>query len=87
MKNIIIIDIDTERVDEDGNAAVLRLGKPEEFRPNTPEEHKSSLNMDVRSLTEGLVELIHIGSINEYGDKDVYLSEVITRLNEGVKPE
>jgi len=89
MKNVIIIDIDTERKDEEGNAAApVVLGKPEYLgQPTNEEEAIAMINTDVRSLTEGLITLVMTSDLNGYGKKEDYLSGIVAQLTEGLKIE
>ena len=89
MKNLIIVDIDTERIDEDGNTAPpVVLGKPEYLgQPTNEEEAKAMINMDVRSLTEGLITLVMTSDLNDLGKKEDYLSGIVAQLTEGFKIE
>jgi len=88
MKNMIIIDIDTDRQpDEDGKVAPpVVLGKPEWMgQPTNEEETIAMINTDVRSLTEGLITLVMTSDLNNFGKKEDYLSGIVAQLTEGFK--
>jgi len=92
MKNVVIIDIDTERLDDGGKPLTVVIAKPEHMgQPTTQEEAKTMINMDVRSLTEGLITLVMTSDLNGYGNKEDYMSGIVAQLTEGlqleVKPE
>jgi len=80
MKNIVIVDIDTERKD-----AVV-VGKPADIpEPTSLEEAKVMVDLDIKSLTEALVTLVAASHINNFADKDGLIKGINNRLLEGVK--
>lgn len=86
MKNVVIIDIDTERKDSDGKPTTVIIAKPEHLgQPTNEEEAKTMINMDVRSLTEGLITLVMTSDLNGYGKKEDYLSGIVSQLTEGLQ--
>lgn len=88
MKNVVIIDIDTERVDDKGNPVVVEFGKLEEHgQPTTKEEAKAMIHVDIRSLTEGLVTLVMTSELNGWGKKEDYFAGITAQLREGLQME
>ena len=85
MKNVVIIDIDTERVDDKGNPATVLIAKPEHMgQPTNEEEAKAMINTDVRSLTEGLITLVMTSDLNNYGKKEDFYAGITAQLKEGL---
>jgi hypothetical protein len=86
MKNVVIIDIDTERVDDKGKPLTVLIAKPEDLgQPTNEEEAKAMINMDVRSLTEGLITLVMTLDLNGYGKKEDYMLGIVSQLTEGLQ--
>jgi len=80
MKNIVIVDIDTERTD-----AVI-VGKPADIpEPTSLEEAKVMVDLDIKTITEALVTLVAASHINNFSDKDGLIKGINNRLLEGVK--
>ena len=80
MKNIIFIDIDTER------EKVVQIGKPTDTpKPTTPEDAKKMILEDIACAIEGLCSLIHIADQNKYEDKAVLVNESVNHLNNMLK--
>lgn len=77
MKNIIIIDIDSER------EAPITIGKPSDVKkPTTQEEAKSFILTDIACVVETLKLMISIADQNKYGNKKAIVDEAIEHLNE-----
>jgi hypothetical protein len=78
MKNIIVVDIDTDR------NPVVQIGKPElADMPNNEAEAKEMLNKDMACLTEALVTLIHAAHQSGYKDSAESLRDCIKHLENG----
>ncbi len=76
MKNIIFVDIDTEREQQ------VQIGKPAEIAPPAnPEEAKAMINTDITCLCEALCTLIHMADQNAYGKKEELVKTSIGYLN------
>ena len=76
MKNIVFIDIDTER------EIKVQIGKPEEITPPTnAEEAKTMINSDISCVCEGLCALIQMADQNGYGKKELLVKASIEHLN------
>lgn len=76
MKNIVFIDIDTER------EIKVQIGKPEEITPPTnAEEAKTMINTDITCVCEGLCALIQMADQNAYGNKEELVKASISHLN------
>jgi hypothetical protein len=76
MKNTIFIDIDTERERQ------VLIGKGHDAAvPTNEQEAKEMIAIDIASLCEGLCELIHVASQNEYGSKEGFVHASIEQLN------
>lgn len=77
MKNTILIDIDSERDKK------IIIGKPElTQKPETTEEAKTMIIMDIADICDVLCELIHIADQNGYGKKSELVNAAIKSLNE-----
>ena len=76
MKNVLIVDIDTDR-----DRKILIGKKPDTVQPTNIEEVVTMVNLDILSLTEALCELIHVSDLNGYGLKEEYVSHSIEKLN------
>jgi hypothetical protein len=82
MKNIVLIDIDTER-----EQPVL-IRKPSTIvPPNTPEETKKMLTDDIACTCEALCMMIKMASDNGHGDKEDLVRTSIKYLNDVLKNE
>jgi glycerate-2-kinase len=80
MKNIVIVDIDTDRPDS------VAIGKPPHIpEPTSLEEAKAMVDLDIKSLTEALMTLVAASHINNFADKDKTITGINDRLLEGVK--
>lgn len=80
MKNIIIVDIDTER------DQIVVIGKPETFpQPQNKEEAAKLVSDDILGLCEGLIALINASDRNGYRNAPDSLKDVINHLQDGVK--
>ena len=76
MKNIIIIDIDTER-----EQPVL-IGKGKETPPpSTVEEATKMLFEDIACTTDALISMVHIVDQNKYGTKEDLIEKIKIQLN------
>lgn len=77
MKNIVIIDIDTERADNP-----LIIAKPnKENLPKSREEAKITVLDDIKTLTEGLASLIRHSNANGYASKDILIDAIVKHIN------
>lgn len=75
MKNVIIIDIDSEREKK------INFGKPNDFeKPVDEESAKKMILTDITCLLESLCELIHIAHENNYSSKDVLVNTSVDML-------
>mgnify|MGYP001580237955 FL=1 len=80
MKNVVIVDIDTEREDQ-----IILIGKPEEFKqPETKEEAFKMLDDDILSLSEALVSLITVGNDSGHKSKDDLYNQCINHIKDGI---
>lgn len=76
MKNQIYIDVDTEREQP------ILIGKGEAVTPpTTPEGAMEMITTDITCLCEAMCTLIHMATINGYGTKDEYITELKARLD------
>ncbi len=65
MKNILIIDVDSDRT------PALQLRKPADTpKPSNAEEASKALVNDLASTCEALCALIHMADQNKYGKKE-----------------
>lgn len=78
MKNVLIIDVDTERT-----PAVKFL--KDRDQPQSPEEAKKMVIDDISCACEGLCGLIHIADQNKYGEKKELVTTAIKYLNDMLK--
>jgi len=77
MKNLIIIDIDTER------EQVVKINKPTDFvTPTTPDEAKKMIIDDISCTLEALCTLIYVCEQNNYGNKKDLVNTCIKYLND-----
>ena len=75
MKNIIFLDYDSERVDNE-----IRIGKPNQEAPTNRELELDLLNQDLDLISGGLIKLIDEAHKLGYWDKSVILDDVIGKL-------
>ena len=75
MKNIIFLDYDSERKDNE-----IRIGKPNQEVPTDKELESELLTQDLDLLTGGLIKLIYEAHKLGYWDKSVILDNVIGKL-------
>lgn len=76
MKNIIIVDVDTEREDP------ITLGKPtSDDLPKNKEEAKDTIIKDMICLTEALVLLISVANTSGYKSTEDSLNDIKEHLN------
>ena len=76
MKNILIIDIDTDR------APQIQLRKPEDVKPpTTPEEASASILQDISCVFETLRSLINVCDKSGYASKEDLVKASIAHLN------
>lgn len=65
MKNVVIIDRDTDR------EVKIELKKPEgDNKPTTPDEAKKVIIDDISTTTEGLITLVKMANDSGYMDAD-----------------
>jgi len=77
MKNIVIVDIDTDRKEQP-----LILGKQQDFvLPENVDDKNELIFNDIKTLTEGLASLIRHADLNGIHKKDVLIDAVIKHLN------
>ena len=77
MKNVIIIDVDTEREQQ------LQIGKPSDIQaPTSPEEAKAIIVNDIACVFETFKTMVLIADKSGYGKKEDYIKTAITDLNE-----
>ena len=80
MKNIIIIDIDTEREQQ------LQIGKPSDIQPpNSQEEAKEIITTDISCVYEAFKMMVRIADQSGYGKKEEFVKTAIADLNEFLK--
>lgn len=76
MKNILIIDADTERTPQ------ITIKKPKGFEtPNTKEEAKSMLLNDISCSFDAICQMIQILHDNQYANKKEITKILIDDLN------
>ena len=76
MKNLIIIDIDSERKQP------IIFGKgPEFIYPTTFDEAKDMILTDINCLCESLYTMIHTADQNNYGTKKELVDKCIIHLH------
>jgi len=84
MKNIIIVDVDTERT------PVTQIGKMEgSDLPKNKDEAKDSIIKDMACLTEGLVQLIQAADDSNFKTKEESLADIVRHIEIGTsdKPD
>lgn len=75
MKNIIFLDYDSERKDNE-----IRIGKPNQEAPTDKALESELLTQDLDLITGGLIKLISEAHKLGYWDKSVILDNVIGKL-------
>jgi len=75
MKNMIFLDYDSERKDEE-----IRIGKPNQEIPKDKESELEILKHDLNLLNDGLIKLINEAHKLGYWDKSTMLTEVVDKL-------
>jgi len=75
MKNIIYLDYDSERKDNE-----IRIGKPNQEPPNDKTLENELLSQDLDLITGGLIKLISEAHKLGYWDKSTILTEVVDKL-------
>lgn len=76
MTNKLFIDIDTDR-----ESPIKISHSDEDGIPQTPEETKALIMLDLESLEETLITLIHITHINQFGDRTELVQNAIQKLS------
>lgn len=75
MKNIIVIDVDTDRPDQ------ILFGKTPEFPdPTNREEAKEMIITDISHVSGALCTLIDIADYNQYATKELLINSVKEQL-------
>lgn len=77
MKNILILNIDTNR-----DQPIIIAKPPDSVPPATPEQAKEMVLIDIKCITESLCRLIDIAHLNGYGDKVTLTDEAILTLHQ-----
>lgn len=75
MKNIIFLDYDSERKENE-----IRIGKPNQEVPTDSVDESEMLTQDLDLITGGLIKLISEAHKLGYWDKSVILDNVIGKL-------
>jgi hypothetical protein len=75
MKNIIFLDYDSERKDNE-----IRIGKPNQEAPTDKALESELLTQDLDLITGGLIKLISEADRLGYWDKSLILDNVIGKL-------
>lgn len=79
MKNVVIIDIDTDR------EQAVQIMKPSGGGiPSNAEEAQAMVAMDIKSLTEGLVTLVTGSHLNDYSNKENDYADIVEHLRDGL---
>jgi hypothetical protein len=76
MKNIITIDVDTDREENP-----FLISKPKEFQPKTTDEAKESVIDDISVVCETLCRMIITATDSGYAVKSDLIGASITNLN------
>jgi hypothetical protein len=76
MKNIIYLDYDSERENNE-----IRIGKPYQEQPKNKESEIELITQDLELMTNGLIKLITEADKLGYWDKSTILTEVVDKLN------
>jgi len=81
MKNVIIIDIDSDR------ELPIIIGKPEDTvkAPSNADEAREMINNDIVCLREALLTLIYTADASGYGKSSELIEQSIKHLNTEVK--
>ena len=78
MKNIIIIDVDTEREGQQ-----LKIGKPSDIlAPTSPEEAKGIILSDIACVFEAFKTMVLIADKSGYGKKEDFIKTAIKELSD-----
>jgi len=81
MKNVLILDLDTEREN------TLIFAKPEGVQlPTTKEEASIMMLEDIKTLTEGLSTMINLSDMNGFHTKESLVEAVIKHLTYQPEP-
>ena len=75
MKNMIFLDYDSERKDNE-----IRIGKPNQEVPTDKALESEILTQDLDLITGGLIKLISEAHKLGYWDKSIILDDVIGKL-------
>lgn len=77
MKNLIIIDVDTER------EKPLIFGKGPDYQaPTTADEAKEIIIQDLGCVLDAFLSLVHVADQNDYADKTDLVAKAIKELNQ-----
>lgn len=77
MKNIIIIDVDSEREQQ------LQIGKPSDIQPpTTPEEAKAIILNDISCVYETFKTMVNIADQSGYAKKEELIKTAVKNLTE-----
>jgi hypothetical protein len=76
MKNLIVIDYDSER------AEPIIIAKPNSKEPTTPEESKAVIMDDINCVVQTLVRLINIADSSKLAKKDDVINATIFCMNQ-----
>jgi len=77
MKNIVIVDVDTERENQ------VMIKKSTEFEmPSNDESLAEMIKIDIICLCGGLCSMIQFSDENNLGTKEDYIKATINTLNE-----
>lgn len=78
MKNIIIIDVDTER-----EGQRLKIAKPSDMLvPTSPEEAKGAILIDIACIFEAFKTMVLMADKSSYGKKEDFIKTAIKELSE-----
>ena len=80
MKNVVIVDIDTDR-----EQAVHIMKQEGAGIPTNADEAQAMVAMDIRSLTEALVTLVTASHENDYSNKENDFADICDHLKDGLK--
>ena len=82
MKNVIIIDVDTDR------DPIVQLGKPSaELLPKNPEEAKETITRDIACMCEALSILIQVADKSGYKTVQESVKDCIVQLERNTTKE
>ena len=76
MKNLIVIDYDSERPEP------IIIAKPNSKEPTTPEESKAVIMDDINCVVQTLVRLINIADSSKFAEKNKAIDATIFCLNQ-----